>query len=120
MDFPSPRARGGHRHRQHRARSPRCGPRSIRPRQTLEGKGAARTTTPRGGATRFLNLLLVEQPNGDFAHTMVRGVFFDVYQVELWADLSFADDTTLAGIAAGPQGGPLPPTPLIGLGDPPR
>ena len=69
----------------------------------------------------FLNLLLVEQPNGDFAHTMVRGVFFDVYQVELWADLSFADDTTLAGIAgAGPQGGPLPPTPLIGLGDPPR
>ena len=48
----------------------------------------------------FLNLLLVEQPNGDFAHTMVRGVFFDVYQVELWADLSFADDTTLAGIAA--------------------
>ena len=51
----------------------------------------------------FLNLLLVEQPNGDFAHTMVRGVFFDVYQVELWADLSFADDTTLAGIAARPS-----------------
>jgi ring-1,2-phenylacetyl-CoA epoxidase subunit PaaC len=47
----------------------------------------------------FLNVLLVEQPNGDFAQTMVRGLFFDAYQVELWADLSVSEDTTLAGIA---------------------
>jgi ring-1,2-phenylacetyl-CoA epoxidase subunit PaaC len=47
----------------------------------------------------FLSLLLVEQPNGDFAHTMVRGLLFDAYQVELWADLSDSEDTTLAGIA---------------------
>jgi ring-1,2-phenylacetyl-CoA epoxidase subunit PaaC len=47
----------------------------------------------------YLNVLLVEQPNGDFAHTMVRSLFFDAYQVELWADLVDSDDRTLAGIA---------------------
>jgi ring-1,2-phenylacetyl-CoA epoxidase subunit PaaC len=48
----------------------------------------------------FTNALLVEQPNGDFAHTMVRSLFFDAHQVELWSDLSDSDDATLAGIAA--------------------
>ena len=36
----------------------------------------------------YLNLLLVEQPNGDFAHTMVRQFLFDGYQLQLWEDLS--------------------------------
>jgi ring-1,2-phenylacetyl-CoA epoxidase subunit PaaC len=48
----------------------------------------------------FLNLLLVEQPNRDFAQTMVRGFFFDGYQVGLWESLADTDDTALAGIAA--------------------
>lgn len=48
----------------------------------------------------FLNLLLVEQPNGDFAQTIVRQFFFDVYQRLLWADLSDSDDETVAGIAS--------------------
>jgi ring-1,2-phenylacetyl-CoA epoxidase subunit PaaC len=48
----------------------------------------------------FLNLLLVEQPNGDFANTIARGFFFDVYQGLLWADLSESDDQILAGVAA--------------------
>lgn len=48
----------------------------------------------------FLNLLLVEQPNGDFAHTMVRQFFVDVYQRLLWDDLAGSDDETLAGVAA--------------------
>lgn len=48
----------------------------------------------------FLNLLLVEQPNGDFAHTIVRQFFFDVYQGLLWDDLIGSDDETLAGVAA--------------------
>jgi ring-1,2-phenylacetyl-CoA epoxidase subunit PaaC len=66
-----------------------------------EGKGRSEDDfAMRRSEREFLNLLLVEQPNGDFAHTMVRGVLFDVYQVELWADLSFAEDTALAGIAA--------------------
>jgi ring-1,2-phenylacetyl-CoA epoxidase subunit PaaC len=47
----------------------------------------------------YLNLLLVEQPNGDFAHTMVRGLFFDAYQVGLWEWIAGYDDTELAGIA---------------------
>ena len=47
----------------------------------------------------YTNLLLVEQPNGDFAHTMVRQLFFDAYQLELWSGLSDAEDDTLAGIA---------------------
>lgn len=68
---------------------------------SLEGKGRSEDDfAMRRSEREFLNLLLVEQPNGDFAHTMVRGVFFDVYQVELWADLSFAEDTSLSGIAA--------------------
>ena len=47
----------------------------------------------------YRNLLLVEQPNGDFAHTMVRQFLFDCYQLQLWDDLSTADDVELAGIA---------------------
>lgn len=48
----------------------------------------------------YTNLLLVEQPNGDFAHTVVRQFLLDAYQMELWKDLSTSDDLTLAGIAA--------------------
>jgi ring-1,2-phenylacetyl-CoA epoxidase subunit PaaC len=48
----------------------------------------------------FRNLLLVEQPNGDFAHTMVRSLFLDAYQVGLWGGMAGSADPTLAGIAA--------------------
>lgn len=48
----------------------------------------------------YTNLLLVEQPNGDFAHTMVLQLLFDAYQMELWNDLSGSTDETLGGIAA--------------------
>lgn len=48
----------------------------------------------------YTNLLLVEQANGDFAHTMVRQLLFDAYQMELWRDLSTSRDQTLGGIAA--------------------
>jgi ring-1,2-phenylacetyl-CoA epoxidase subunit PaaC len=48
----------------------------------------------------FVNLLLVEQPNGDFAHTMARQFFLDAYQVDLWQALTNSTDTVLAGIAA--------------------
>jgi ring-1,2-phenylacetyl-CoA epoxidase subunit PaaC len=48
----------------------------------------------------FLNLLLVEQPNGDFANTIARQFFIDAYQCLLWADLSESDDAVLAGVAA--------------------
>lgn len=48
----------------------------------------------------FTNLLIVEQPNGDFAHTIVRQFFFDVYQALLWPELSRSGDEAVAGIAA--------------------
>lgn len=48
----------------------------------------------------FTNLLLVEQPNGDFAHIMVRQFLFDAYQQAMWPALSRSTDGTLAGIAA--------------------
>jgi len=49
---------------------------------------------------QYLNAVLVEQPNGDFAHTMARQFFFDAYQVPLYEALSGSADSTLAGIAA--------------------
>lgn len=47
----------------------------------------------------FVNLIIVEQPNGDFAQTMARQFLFDAYQLGLWDALSRSADRTLAGIA---------------------
>lgn len=47
----------------------------------------------------FRNLLLVEQPNGDFAHTIVRQFFVDCYQLQLWAELAGSEDGVVSGIA---------------------
>jgi ring-1,2-phenylacetyl-CoA epoxidase subunit PaaC len=67
----------------------------------IEGEGRSEDDfAMRRTEREFLNLLLVEQPNGDFAHTVVRQFFFDVYQRLLWEDLSGSDDETVAGIAA--------------------
>jgi ring-1,2-phenylacetyl-CoA epoxidase subunit PaaC len=65
-----------------------------------EGEGRGEDDFAMGRPEReFLNLLLVEQPNGDFANTMVRGLFFDAYQVGLWESLAGSDDIEQAGIA---------------------
>jgi ring-1,2-phenylacetyl-CoA epoxidase subunit PaaC len=48
----------------------------------------------------YLNLLLVEQANGDFAHTMARQFMVDAFQVGLWDALASSSDEVLAGIAA--------------------
>lgn len=50
-------------------------------------------------ADEFRNLTLVEQPNGDFAHTMLRQFLFDVYQDELFGELQRCADAELAAIA---------------------
>ncbi|WP_411149622.1 1,2-phenylacetyl-CoA epoxidase subunit PaaC [Streptomyces sp. A30] len=39
----------------------------------------------------FTNLQLVEQPNGDFAHTIARQLYFSTYQHLLYAELAAAD-----------------------------
>ena len=47
----------------------------------------------------YKNALLVEQPNGDFAHTMVRQFLFDAYRVPLFEALLNSKDERLAAIA---------------------
>ncbi|MET9910904.1 1,2-phenylacetyl-CoA epoxidase subunit PaaC [Streptomyces sp. NPDC006476] len=47
----------------------------------------------------FRNLQLVEQPNGDFAHTIVRQLYFSTYQHLLYAELA-AGEGPFAGLAA--------------------
>ncbi|MFI8088894.1 1,2-phenylacetyl-CoA epoxidase subunit PaaC [Streptomyces sp. NPDC086080] len=39
----------------------------------------------------FRNLQLVEQPNGDFAHTIARQLFFSAYQYLLYGELASGD-----------------------------
>lgn len=51
-------------------------------------------------AGEFRNVLLVEQPNGDFAHTMVRQFFFDAWHHLLLEKLSDSTDERIRGIAA--------------------
>ncbi|MFF0751249.1 1,2-phenylacetyl-CoA epoxidase subunit PaaC [Streptomyces sp. NPDC004267] len=47
----------------------------------------------------FRNCQLVEQPGGDFAHTIARQLYFSTYQRLLYAQLA-AGDSPLAGLAA--------------------
>ena len=50
-------------------------------------------------ARDFKNCLLVEQPNGDWAVTILRQFFFSVYQYLLYQKLQASNDTQLAAIA---------------------
>ncbi|MBV1888565.1 MAG: phenylacetate-CoA oxygenase subunit PaaC [Urechidicola sp.] len=47
----------------------------------------------------YVNVLLVEQPNIDFAHTMVRQFLFDVYHFLFLKELQKSHDLTLSAIA---------------------
>lgn len=51
-------------------------------------------------AQDWRNVLLVEQPNGDFAATMIRQLLFAAYAHPLYAALTQSKDATLAAIAA--------------------
>ena len=48
----------------------------------------------------YLNAILVEQPNGDFGHTIVRQVLIDAFQLELYQRMATSTDERLAAIAA--------------------
>jgi ring-1,2-phenylacetyl-CoA epoxidase subunit PaaC len=48
----------------------------------------------------FLNVQLVERPNGDFAATMTRQLCYSAFAVPLWEGLARSKDCELAGIAA--------------------
>ena len=49
---------------------------------------------------QYRNLLLLEQPNGDFARTMVRQFFYSAFADLYWRAMMKSTDTTLAAIAA--------------------
>lgn len=47
----------------------------------------------------YRNCLLVERPNGDFAHTMLRQLYFSVFMELYWQAAVNSPDETVAGIA---------------------
>jgi ring-1,2-phenylacetyl-CoA epoxidase subunit PaaC len=49
---------------------------------------------------QYRNLLLLEQPNGDFARTMARQFFYATFADLYWRAMMKSDDATLAAIAA--------------------
>jgi len=48
----------------------------------------------------FVNLQLVEQPNTDFAYTIIRQLFFDVYQLYLYDELTKSRNEDVAALSA--------------------
>jgi ring-1,2-phenylacetyl-CoA epoxidase subunit PaaC len=67
----------------------------------LEGKGRDQDTLAyRRDAPAWRNLLLVEQPNGDFAVTIARQFLYSAYAAPFWRAMTASPDANLAGIAA--------------------
>lgn len=66
----------------------------------LEGKGRSEDDLAYLRDThQFFNCLLVEQPNGDWAHTITRQFFFDAYHFHMLQGLQQSSDRQLAEIA---------------------
>lgn len=67
----------------------------------IEGKGRSEDDLAyRRDAGQYRNLLLVEQPNGDFARTIVRQLLYSAFAHPFWRALAGSRDETLAAIAA--------------------
>jgi ring-1,2-phenylacetyl-CoA epoxidase subunit PaaC len=68
---------------------------------TIEGKGRDEDALAyHRDAAAFRNLLLVEQPNGDFAVTIVRQFLYSAVMHPFWRALAGSRDATLAAVAA--------------------
>lgn len=66
----------------------------------LAGGGATEDTLAMGrDVMDFRNVLLVEQPNGDFADTIARQFLFDAWAVPLYEAFAASRDETVRGIA---------------------
>jgi ring-1,2-phenylacetyl-CoA epoxidase subunit PaaC len=66
----------------------------------IEGKGrTADHLAFRRDAGAFRNVLLVERPNGDFAHTLMRQFLFDAHHFALLTGLETSSDLQVAAIA---------------------
>ena len=67
----------------------------------VEGKGRDEDTLAYLRPERaYVNLLMVEQPKGDFAFTILRQFYFAAYMEAYWTAAMSSSDETLAGIAA--------------------
>lgn len=66
----------------------------------VEGKGRSEDDLAFKRSERhFLNNLLVEQPNGDFATTIVRQLLYSTFDLLLYEALTKSSDATIAGVA---------------------
>lgn len=67
----------------------------------IEGKGRDEDALAYTRIERdYHNLLLVERPNGDFAQTILRQLYFSVFMHAWWREATKSADETLAAIAA--------------------
>ena len=67
----------------------------------VEGKGrTADNLAYLRDAAQFRNVLLVERPNGDFGHTLMRQFLFDAWHMEMLRGLQGSSDPRVAEIAA--------------------
>jgi ring-1,2-phenylacetyl-CoA epoxidase subunit PaaC len=66
----------------------------------LEGRGRTEDDLAMArDQSDFVNLALVEQPNGDFGRTIVRQFLVDAFQLELYEALQHSSDARLAEVA---------------------
>lgn len=66
----------------------------------VEGKGRSEDDLAYLRADReYRNLLLVERPNGDFAHTMLRQLYYAAFMEPYWRETANSKEKALAGIA---------------------
>ncbi len=67
---------------------------------SIEGKGRTEDDLAYFRNDRqFTNALITEQPNGDYANTIVRQVIMDCFDFHFYTELAKSKDETLAGIA---------------------
>jgi ring-1,2-phenylacetyl-CoA epoxidase subunit PaaC len=65
-----------------------------------QGEGDEDTLAFGRDERQFCNILLVEQPNGNFADTLARQLFMDAWHVALFSRLTSSKDAQIAAIAA--------------------
>jgi ring-1,2-phenylacetyl-CoA epoxidase subunit PaaC len=67
----------------------------------VEGKGRTEDDLAfLRGEREFFNALITEQPNGDYAKTIIRQSMIDCFDLMFYTELAKSKDETLAGIAA--------------------
>ena len=74
--------------------------RAERSKQAVGGEVSEDTLAYLRDVREFKNCLLLEQPNGDWAQTVLRQFFFSTYQYYLYQQLEQTKDEQLAAIAA--------------------